>query len=1255
MSISKTKFFLKKLVSVSLVFSTFLSSCTKQNLISPQEDKNMGIKNVPESLFKENNKLLQLNGLNSYLTFDTYFDFDRVIVRYRARDKKTYPLLTDGDGIDLFALSSVENICAIKPFIPDGKDFTNKAFDYLYSSGNDAIAIKDANWGNFTNLDFFVPKNNTKSITFGTADWGIYTGSPASSWKYELSRTVELKKTFKTSQNPLTIGKGKLFCNDKTNASEFFDGEIESIDFYSKFKEVGSYRLEKSKVVNGKLPNLLTGKYDVTLHGSFEVKKWATQDTTKLNDPNYYFDAKLRDTASSGDNFVTLFSNNGNNLYGKIINSNTKQIVKDEFLISANTTNGKVKYFGGNLLISYQDISNGNIYFKQFDGNGNLIKDATQVNVTQLPNNVSFNMNVDPSQRYFGFSYDNLDISTWSNTFPHYTHSSVFARVFDQTSKPHGNELQISKDTKYQKQSFYAPAIALYENSPKCSIFCNTQYADTNSSINPLVNFIVDFDKNTISNFTGGFGANSYLPAKVFTQKQDSTDDSFKVFYGADFVNLKMEGCCNSTEPLKLNEGSYSTTRGFSANAITLYNSNMRRFYNDYIFSYVSTKDAKSKYQLIKNNNIFSEVTGRENVLSSAVAYVSDGFISSEQVGNLVTTWKYNNNTWEILDVISLTDALKIKPTQVVSYPYQIAVIQNGNQTSFNLYYGEPSSTATISIALTADSKPILTQNVTLDINGKASIPLPNGVSNGDYFVWVTAANSNVRGNIEKFTVTAPVSTGQGDTTKPVIRPPSPTPILVNNSAPDFGSPEIFETCYLTTFDDVREAVKNKKTIPSGQHHFAYHGLLEGRGKNTTFLRCVDAMKNGFSEKEYLSLYPDVKIAVKNGSLYSGLKHYILDGFSENKFKNYSEAIKDRDSIPLIAGNNNSYVEKNKIDRFYLPVLKGHTYNVIISPKDGYSIDNIDLRVLYPNSNNIINYKSSSSYNLYSSKLGKYRVLNYESIIDGKLYFYISSSGNNYYSINILDINILPEIEEVQDYEELINEPTPILFGVRSPLDYIFDLNNPVFQGAFSALPNPLEVIDAVKVYMNHESTPSEIAWANVNVWSNVPVLGAAGKAAKLFKVVEKIEDASKGIIKVTVKKISVKIAFKSLKDFKYADKFGIRSYKELNDTVAKSGLPRKQNLAGTLKKSEWVEVHHIPDERFAKIGTWEQKSNDMLSIVLTREEHEIFTASFRKIIGNKGDTVTKVTTYTATKQDIINATKEVYREYPEILKALKF
>ncbi len=149
-----------------------------------------------------------------------------------------------------------------------------------------------------------------------------------------------------------------------------------------------------------------------------------------------------------------------------------------------------------------------------------------------------------------------------------------------------------------------------------------------------------------------------------------------------------------------------------------------------------------------------------------------------------------------------------------------------------------------------------------------------------------------------------------------------------------------------------------------------------------------------------------------------------------------------------------------------------------------------------------------------------------------------------------------------------------------------------------------------------------------------------------VIKLLEKlpavIRSAEIGKIIFNLEKVS------SLAAFKHAQKFGILSYEGL------------VSLFKTLKITRTdlgVQFHHLFEQRFVAQLTelLGSNTNKWKSIVLTVEEHNVITQSWRRIIGYNGQAVGtsgKVTS-TATLADIKAAAREVYKDYPEILAAL--
>jgi len=95
------------------------------------------------------------------------------------------------------------------------------------------------------------------------------------------------------------------------------------------------------------------------------------------------------------------------------------------------------------------------------------------------------------------------------------------------------------------------------------------------------------------------------------------------------------------------------------------------------------------------------------------------------------------------------------------------------------------------------------------------------------------------------------------------------------------------------------------------------------------------------------------------------------------------------------------------------------------------------------------------------------------------------------------------------------------------------------------------------------------------------------------------------------------------------AAEYGIDSYKSLRGKIAGAGL----------------EAHHLIEQRFAKVLNLNPR--EMLSIAVTKTEHQAFTNAWRREIGYGAGTAE------ATKESIEAAARRVYEGRPDILKAL--
>ena len=78
---------------------------------------------------------------------------------------------------------------------------------------------------------------------------------------------------------------------------------------------------------------------------------------------------------------------------------------------------------------------------------------------------------------------------------------------------------------------------------------------------------------------------------------------------------------------------------------------------------------------------------------------------------------------------------------------------------------------------------------------------------------------------------------------------------------------------YLTNYPDVRRSMEYKN---NPYKHYKEYGIKEGR-------KPLPPVPFDYNEGEYLELNPDVAQAIKNGEYTSGIEHYLLYGFNENR------------------------------------------------------------------------------------------------------------------------------------------------------------------------------------------------------------------------------------------------------------------------------------------------------------------------------------------------------------------------------------
>ncbi len=88
--------------------------------------------------------------------------------------------------------------------------------------------------------------------------------------------------------------------------------------------------------------------------------------------------------------------------------------------------------------------------------------------------------------------------------------------------------------------------------------------------------------------------------------------------------------------------------------------------------------------------------------------------------------------------------------------------------------------------------------------------------------------------------------------------------------------------------------------------------------------------------------------------------------------------------------------------------------------------------------------------------------------------------------------------------------------------------------------------------------------------------------------------------------------------------------------------------------KGSGLQVHHLIEKRFAGILqlTAEQVKN-ILSVVVTKTEHQLFTNLWRQNIGYINSS-NPVNTLTASSEVVLNAIYRIYKDFPELLRAAK-
>jgi hypothetical protein len=110
---------------------------------------------------------------------------------------------------------------------------------------------------------------------------------------------------------------------------------------------------------------------------------------------------------------------------------------------------------------------------------------------------------------------------------------------------------------------------------------------------------------------------------------------------------------------------------------------------------------------------------------------------------------------------------------------------------------------------------------------------------------------------------------------------------------------------------------------------------------------------------------------------------------------------------------------------------------------------------------------------------------------------------------------------------------------------------------------------------------------------------------------------------------LTIRASQNGLNEFSRAWQYGFQPYGKLSKELSGTGLA----------------AHHLLPKRFAKILGMDV--NEMASIALTKAEHDVFTQAWRDAIPYGAGTDA------ATRSLVYQKAREIYKNYPEILRAL--
>ncbi len=225
-------------------------------------------------------------------------------------------------------------------------------------------------------------------------------------------------------------------------------------------------------------------------------------------------------------------------------------------------------------------------------------------------------------------------------------------------------------------------------------------------------------------------------------------------------------------------------------------------------------------------------------------------------------------------------------------------------------------------------------------------------------------------------------------------------------------------------------------------------------------------------------------------------------------------------------------------------------------------------------------------------------------------YYYDSETGFYYLQSRYYD----PEIGRFINADSYASTDAT---GLLSTNMFAYCENNPVMRvdPTGELFWDILDVFMAALSWDDFLESPSlvNLGWAALDTLALLPGVPSSGYARR---GIELASSAYSGANK--------------LSDFAYAAKYGVGTYRDLRKLTNGTGL----------------EVHHVIEKRFSQVVG--MNKNDMLSVVLTKEEHGVFTRRWRNAIPY-GTIYSEVT-----RSQLWNAAKNVYIDHPELLDIAK-